>query len=115
MICDDMIVGAACMAHSAVEGGQVRSIVRPERRGVYLFFILFYNFLIFFFRRDIVATILFSFYTLSISIRTVVVERGVYVIVPISLTQDFLVSPPHVSHNQPIKPADRIIVPATHN
>jgi hypothetical protein len=65
--------------------------------------------------RDIVATILFSFYTLSISIRTVVVERGVYVIVPISLTQDFLVSPPHVSHNQPIKPADRIIVPATHN
>ncbi len=111
-----MIVGAACMAHSAVEGGQVRSIVRPERRRVYRFFkILFYIFLIFFFRRDIVATILFSFYTLSISIRTVVVERGVYVIVPISLTQDFLVSPPHVSHNQPIKPADRIIVPATHN
>jgi len=32
MICDDMIVGAACMAHSAVEGGQARSIVRPERR-----------------------------------------------------------------------------------
>ena len=28
-----------CMAHSAVEGGQVRLIVRPERRGVYLFFI----------------------------------------------------------------------------
>jgi len=105
------------MAHSAVEGGQVRLIVRPERRGVYLFFLYkqFYIFLIFFFRRDIVATILFSFYTLSISIRTVVVERGVYVIVPISLTQDFLVSPPHVSHNQPIKPADRIIVPATHN
>ena len=95
-MCDNMIVGAACMAHSAVEGGQARLIVRPERRGVYLFFILFYIFLIFFFRRDIVATILFSFYTLSISIRTVVVERGVYVIVPISLTQDFLVSPPHV-------------------
>ena len=89
------------MAHSAVEGGQVRSIVRPERRGVYLFFILFYIFLIFFFgrkhilSRDIVATILISFYPLSISIRTVV-ERGVYVIVPISPTQDFLVSPPHV-------------------
>jgi len=38
MICDDMIVGAACMAHSAVEGGQARSIVRPERRRVYRFF-----------------------------------------------------------------------------
>ncbi len=72
MICDDMIVGAACMAHSAVEGGQVRLILQPERRGVYLFFILFYIFLIFFFFgrvcRDIVATILFSFYTLSSSI-----------------------------------------------
>jgi len=110
-----MIVGATCMAHSAVEGGQVRSIVRPERRRVYRFFYTILHFFNIFFRRDIVATILFSFYTLSISIRTVVVERGVYVIVPISLTQDFLVSPPHVSHNQPIKPADRIIVPATHN
>ncbi len=114
MICDDMIVGAACMAHSAVEGGQVRLIVRPERREVYLFFILLYIFflaslsprhIIFFISfsggntslsRDIVVTFLFSFYTLSIGIRTVVVERGVYVIVPISLTQDFLVSPPHV-------------------
>ncbi len=89
MICDDMIVGAACMAHSAVEGGQVRLILRPERREVYLFFILFYIFLaslsprhIYFLSfsgentslsRDIVATFLFSFYTLSIvSIRTVV-------------------------------------------
>ncbi len=103
MICDDMIVGAACMAHSAVEGGQVRSIVRPERRRVYRFFYTILHFFNIFFSggntslsRDIVATFLFSFYTLSISIRTVVVERGVYVIVPISLNQDFLVSPPHV-------------------
>ena len=66
------------LAHSAVEGGggQVRSIVRPERRRVYLFFILFYIFLanIFFsggntsLSRNIVATILFSFYTLSITV-----------------------------------------------
>ena len=32
-----MIVGAACMAHSAVEGGQARLIVRPERRGSIFF------------------------------------------------------------------------------
>ena len=102
MICADIIVGEACMAHSAVEEDHARLIVQPERRGVYLFFILFtlflapistgHIFLLLSFSegntslsRDIVATILFSFYTLSISIRTVV-ERGVYVIVPISHT-----------------------------
>ena len=40
MICDDMIVGAAYLTHSAEEGGLLSLIVRPERRGVYLFFII---------------------------------------------------------------------------
>ena len=87
MICDDMIVGAACMTHSAVEGSQARLIVlRPERRGLSFFYTI-YNFFLQFFSgggypaslsQHVVATFLFSFYTLSsISIRTVV-ERGVY-------------------------------------
>ena len=63
-----MIVGAARMAHSAVEGSQASLIVRPERRGVYLFFILFTIFLQFFFggqyqglSQDVVATSFFLF------------------------------------------------------
>ena len=91
-MCDNMIVGAACMAHSAVEGGQARLIVRPERRGaIFFLYYLQFFFTIFFsggqypgLSKDVVvATFFVLFLHLSISIR-IVVERGVYVIVPIS-------------------------------
>ena len=67
------------MAHSVVEEDHARLIVQPERRGVYLFFVLFtfvlapistglYIFLLSFsggntsLSGDIVAAFLFSFY-----------------------------------------------------
>ena len=76
-MCDNMIVGAACMAHSAVEGGQARLMYDLKEGGSIFFFILFTIFFtIFFFRgdntqaalsQDVVATFLLfsSFYTLS--------------------------------------------------
>ena len=54
MICDDMIVGAARMAHSAVEGSQATSlIVRPggwKKGGLSFFYTIYYtNFFTIFF------------------------------------------------------------------
>ena len=94
MICSDIIVGAPCMAHSAVEGGLARLIVLPGRRRVYLFFYHIFIFFEIFWenqdiaeagRRRVVAT--FSSlptYLVLLADTLVVLEREVYVIVPIS-------------------------------
>ena len=109
MICNDMIVRAAYMTHSAVEGGLIRLIVRPERRGVYLFLII-YTFLKIILNhfflgetKNIAETYssshLYVLFLHLLSLDTAV-ERGVYVMVPISTLRiswfsHHTLSPPH--------------------
>ncbi len=115
MICADIIVGVACMTYSDVGSRKIdRTTWTNGTYLFFIYYFIFLtcmpysdvgsrkidsttwtNGTIYFFLLSfsgttslsmvIVDTFLISFYTLSISIRTVV-ERGVYVIVPISHT-----------------------------